>query len=89
VHVFAPDGQRLWSNSLRDGPSSGRPAVVGDSMWFLTRQGSLQRHALADGSPLDRLDLNILPVGDLQVVGAHLVVPAGLGTLRILKYGVP
>jgi hypothetical protein len=85
VHAFGPDGQRLWSISLRDGASFGPPVVVGESAWFLARGGALQRHALGDGAPLDRLDLDILPAGELQALGSQLVVPVGIGTFQTLK----
>ena len=85
VHAFASDGRRLWSLTLRDGPAFGPPVALGDSVWFLSRNGSLQRHALDDGAPLDRIDLDILPAGNLQVLDSQIVVPVGLGTLRTLK----
>jgi outer membrane protein assembly factor BamB len=85
VHAFGPDGQRLWSISLRDGASFGPPVAVGESAWFLARGGALQRHALADGAPLDRLELDILPAGELQALGSQLVVPVGIGTFQTLK----
>jgi outer membrane protein assembly factor BamB len=85
VHAFGPDGQRLWSIELRDGPASGPPALLGDAVWFLSRTGVLQCHALADGAPRDQIDLGIVPAGDLAVVGSQLVVPTGLGTLRAFK----
>jgi outer membrane protein assembly factor BamB len=89
VHAFGPDGQRLWSIALRAGLAVGAPAVAGDSVWFLTRDGAVERHALADGAPLDRIDLDILPAGDVHAVAGNLVVPAGLGTLRLLKGASP
>jgi hypothetical protein len=85
VQAFGPDGQRLWSITLRDGACHGPPVVAGDSVWFLGRNGSLERHALGDGALLDRVALDILPAGDLQALGPQLVVPVGLGTLRTLK----
>jgi hypothetical protein len=59
--------------------------AVGESAWFLARGGALQRHALADGAPLDRLELDILPAGELQALGSQLVVPVGVGTFQTLK----
>jgi hypothetical protein len=85
VHVFGPDGQRLWSIALRAGPAAGPPAIVVDSAWFLTQSGSLERHAMADGALLDHLDLDVLPAGNLLAVDSQLVVPVGSGTLRLLK----
>ena len=60
VHALGPDGQRLWSITLRAGAAAGPPAIAGDSVWFLTRTGALERHALADGALLDRLDLDLV-----------------------------
>lgn len=87
IHAFGNDGRRLWSGKLRDGPPAGAPVVAGDSVWFLGRDGSLHRHALADGAPLGRQRLDILPAGDLHALGSQIVVPVGLGTLRTLKIG--
>ena len=85
VYALGPDGQRLWSITLRAGAAAGPPAVAGDSVWFLTRTGALERHALADGALLDHLGLDLLPQGDLQALDSRLVVPVGFGTLRTLK----
>jgi outer membrane protein assembly factor BamB len=85
VHAFGHDGQRLWSIALRAGPAWGPPAILGDAVWFLSRTGVLQGHALADGAPRERIDLDVVPGGDLAVVGTQLVVPTGLGTLRTWK----
>jgi hypothetical protein len=85
VHAFGPDGQRLWSIALRDGVSAGPPAIIGDSAWFLTTNGSLERHAMADGALLDHLELDILPAGNLLALDSQLAVPVGFGTFRLLK----
>jgi outer membrane protein assembly factor BamB len=85
VHAFGGDGQRLWSITLRAGPAAGAPALAGDSVWFLTHSGSVERRALADGALVDHLDLDILPAGNLLALDSQLVVPVGMGTLRTLK----
>lgn len=85
VLAFAPDGTRLWSADLHDAPPVGPPVVVGDAVWFLSRDGVLQKRNLADGSPVDRLDLGILPSGGLTPLGPHVVVSAAPGTLRLLQ----
>jgi hypothetical protein len=85
VHAFGPDGQRLWSITLRAGPSAGPPAIIGESAWFLTQSGALERHAMADGALVDHLDLDVLPAGHLLAVDTQLVVPVGFSTLRLLK----
>jgi hypothetical protein len=85
VHAFGPDGQRLWSIALREGVATGTFVVMGESVWFLTGQGTLEEHALADGALRSTLDLQIVPAGALQAVGTDLVVPEGLGTLRLSR----
>jgi hypothetical protein len=85
VHVFGPDGQRLWSITLRASAAAGPPAIVGDAAWFLTQSGSLECHALGDGALRDQIDLGVLPAGNLLAVDSQLAVPVGMGTLRLLK----
>ncbi|MDR3633999.1 MAG: PQQ-binding-like beta-propeller repeat protein [Isosphaeraceae bacterium] len=86
-HVVAIDaeGQRLWSGTLRGAPAAGPPVLDGDSAWFLASDGSLQRLSMADGTLDDCFALGILPVGGLRQAGKHLVVPVGVGTVRVLK----
>lgn len=85
VTAFGSDGQRLWSTTLRGTVAFTAPAIVGEACWFLTRDGSLHRLALADGSLLDRLELHLLPAGDLKTIGSELVVPVANGTVRPLN----
>ncbi len=85
LHVFGPDGQRLWSVVLRSGVPFGPPVVVADTVCFLTRAGSLERHGLIDGAFRGHTDLGILPAGPLQVSGDRLLVPTGLGSYRSYK----
>jgi hypothetical protein len=87
VLAIGPEGQRLWSVTLPAGAPAGPPVVLSDSVWFLARDGTFQRLALADGNPLDRLELEFLPAGGLATVGTDLVVPVGLGTVRTLLTG--
>ncbi len=61
VLAIGPDGQRLWTVAPGDAPASGPPAVSGEVAWFLDRDGTLRGRSLADGSPLDRIALGILP----------------------------
>jgi hypothetical protein len=58
---------------------------MGDSVWFLGQNGALERHALTDGSLLDRIDLDVLPAGNLQALEDQLILPVGPGTLRTLR----
>jgi outer membrane protein assembly factor BamB len=87
VQAFSPDGSRLWAQDLRDDPPLGRPAVLGDGVWLLGRDGVLQQRSAADGSLIDRVDLGILPGGGLSGVGGDVVVEAAPGTLRVLRPG--
>jgi outer membrane protein assembly factor BamB len=84
VVAFAPDGRRLWSVKLRDTIPAGPPAILDQSAWFLGRDGSVQRFSLSDGSPQSVTKLDVLPTGGLLAVGPELVVPTGLGTVRVL-----
>ncbi len=83
--AFGPEGDRTWGTDLRDTPPIGPPVVVGDAVWFLSRDGVLQKRSLADGSQVDRLDLGILPSGGLTFIGQDVVVSAAPGTIRMLK----
>ena len=60
VMAFGRDGQRIWSIKLEAGPV-GSPLVQGQSVWFLTSDGSLHVRARSDGAELDRIVLGILP----------------------------
>ncbi|AGA29349.1 outer membrane protein assembly factor BamB family protein [Singulisphaera acidiphila] len=82
VSAFGADGQRIWTTKLRGTVAASAPAILDDSAWFLTQDGSLHRLALANGSPLDRVELDLLPAGDLQTNGTDLVVPVANGTVR-------
>ena len=84
VFAFAPDGRRLWSAKLRGTLPAGPPALLDQSVWFLGRDGSVQRFSLADGSPQSVTKLEILPSGGPLAVGPELIVPSGLGTVRVL-----
>ena len=84
VLALGPDGQRLWSIVLRDGAPAGAPVVHGDSAWFLSGTGVLQRQAMADGAPLDRVELGFPPAGGLRRFGSDLILPAGLAAVRAL-----
>ena len=81
VLAIGRDGERLWSIDLKEAVV-GPPAVLGDSVYFLTRAGSLHRRQLADGSPLGRIPLGAFPSGGLRVVGPDIIVPVALGSLR-------
>jgi outer membrane protein assembly factor BamB/predicted component of type VI protein secretion system len=82
---FDPDGQRRWNVTLREGPPLGTPIVRDDSMWLLTRDGTLQRRALADGTALERFPLGILPAGGPLPVGMDLAIPVAPGTVALMN----
>jgi len=84
VAAFGPDGRRLWTAKLREGPPAGPPLLLEGSAWFLGLDGSIQRLAMADGTLQSRLALKVLPSGRPLAAGADLVVPTGLGTVRVL-----
>ena len=81
VFAFGPDGQRHWQARLRAATNE-PPAVRGGAAWFLTRSGSIESRALADGATSERIDLASLPAGAPLVAGGRLIVPTGLGSLR-------
>ncbi len=85
VLAFGPDGQKIWSVDLRDPPPLGPPILKDDALWFLSRDGALQRRSLADGSNVDRVDLGILPSGGLITDGPDVLVPTAPGTYRLLE----
>jgi hypothetical protein len=84
VVAFAPDGRRIWSAKLRDTIASGSPVILDQSAWFMGRDGSIQRFSMSDGSLQSRDALGVLPSGGLLASGPELVVPSGLGTIRLL-----
>ena len=83
--LFGPDGNRMWAVDLGDSAPLGPPIVRDDLLWFLSRDGVLQKRALSDGTASDRIDLGVLPAGGLWSVGNEVVVSAGPGTVRLLK----
>ncbi|HEU5115133.1 MAG TPA: PQQ-binding-like beta-propeller repeat protein, partial [Isosphaeraceae bacterium] len=85
VMAFGADGDRIWATDLRDEPPVGPPVILDGEVWFLSRNGALQKRSLEDGSSLDRYDLGLLPSGGLVIVGSEVVVQAAPGTVRLLK----
>jgi outer membrane protein assembly factor BamB len=85
VMAFGADGDRAWAAGLQDEPPVGAPVVRDNEVWFLSRNGALQKRSLEDGSPIDRYDLGILPSGGLVSVGPNVIVRAAPGTVRLLK----
>lgn len=84
VMSFGPEGQRSWSVDLRDPPPLGPPILKDDALWFLSRDGTLQRRSMTDGSGMDRVDLGIQPTAGLNTDGPDFLVPTAPGTYRVL-----
>ena len=85
VLALGPDGQRLWSVKLPGkGGLTGPPAVRGETVWMLARDGVLHARALADGAEVARTDLRVLPAGGVLPVGGDLAMPVGRGVLQSL-----
>jgi hypothetical protein len=85
IFLFGPEGNRAWVADLGDAPPSGPPVVKDGSIWLLSQDGPLQKRALADGSPIERLDLLVLPSGGLWSAGSEMIVGAAPGTVRLLR----
>jgi outer membrane protein assembly factor BamB len=85
ILAFAPDGRRLWSAKLTGTIPVGPPAILDESAWFLGLDGSIQRFSMANGAPQSRSSLDFLPAGGPLAAGPELVVPSGLGTLRVVE----
>ncbi|MEO6811986.1 MAG: PQQ-binding-like beta-propeller repeat protein, partial [Isosphaeraceae bacterium] len=81
--AFGPDGKKLWTADLADSLPAGPPAVKDGAAWFLGLDGSLHRLDLNDGSPLERVDLDLLPAGGPLTIGSALALPIARGTLRL------
>ncbi len=77
------DGRRLWSATVAAGLPSGPPAVLGDALYWLGRDGVLERLSLADGTRLDRTPLDVLPAGGPLAIGNALAVPVAPGSICI------
>ncbi len=85
VLVFGPEGERMWTAELGDPPPLGPPILKDDALWFLSRDGALQRRGLQDGGGVERVDLDILPVAGLNTDGPDLLIPSAPGTYRRMK----
>jgi hypothetical protein len=89
ILAIGPDGQRLWSTPLRNGPTVGPPAVSDQAIWFLTQDGTLESRAPGDGAALERHALEILPAGGPRTWGSDLVIPVARGTLCLFRPTAP
>lgn len=82
IMLFAPDGNRAWVADLGEQPPLGPPVLRDGVLWVLSRDGVIQKRDASDGSPIERLDLNILPGGGLWHAGNALYAAAAPGTVR-------
>jgi outer membrane protein assembly factor BamB len=85
VLAFAPDGQKLWTVGLKSAPPLGPPLLKDDALWFLSRDGALERRSIRDGSFIDRVDLGVLPTSGMNTDGPDMLVPSSPGTYRTLQ----
>jgi outer membrane protein assembly factor BamB len=81
---YGPEGTRLWSVPIPEGPPIGTPIARDGTYEFLTADGSLHRRSLSDGSGLERIPLDVLPVGAPLPIGDRLMIRCAPGTLRPL-----
>ncbi len=89
VMAFGADGRRLWAARLRGNLPIGPPLVRDRSASFLGRDGTVERLGMADGSYGEQTKVDALPAGSMIALGADLVVPTGLGSVRILPQEPP
>ena len=85
VHCLATDGRRLWAVRPPDGSVSIPPVIKDGVAWFLSREGQLVAWKLDDGSTLNRINMGTIPAAPAILAGDSLVIPVGLGCLRIVK----
>ncbi len=83
VMVHGRDGKRTWSINLGS-EVAGIPQIQDQTVWLVTRDGSLHVRARSDGAARDRLALGILPDGGLLSAGSHPLVASARGTVRPL-----
>ncbi len=86
VLAFGRDGQKAWAIKL-GAEVVGAPRVVGQSLVFLTSDGVLHLRARADGAPMDRRPLGVLPAGGPMAAGASTMIPVAPGTVRPMALG--
>jgi outer membrane protein assembly factor BamB len=87
VLAFGRDGQKAWAIKL-GAEVVGSPRVVGPSLVILTSDGVLHLRARADGAPVDRRPLGLLPAGGPIAAGANTMIPVAPGTVRPMALGL-
>jgi len=83
VIAFGRDGKKLWAVSLGSEVTAA-PLVQAQSIWFLTRDGTLHIRSRVDGGRIDDKPLSILPAGGIWTLANRVVVAAGSGTIRLV-----
>ncbi|WZO99603.1 PQQ-binding-like beta-propeller repeat protein [Isosphaeraceae bacterium EP7] len=83
--LIGPDGRRLWSQRLRESSAAGPPSIREGQISVVGRDGAVSRFALADGTPIDRRELGVVPVGGPIPLVDGVVLPTGLGTLQLIR----
>jgi hypothetical protein len=83
--MLKPDGQRAWQIHLDGGAGlAGAPAVRGEDVWVIGRDGQLHALAVADGSSRLRRALRLLPAGGVATIADLQAVPVSRSTVRPL-----
>jgi outer membrane protein assembly factor BamB len=86
IMAIGADGQQLWKVKLEGGAIVATPpSAVGDTVRFLTRDGTIFDRSSADGSAIEKTALGILPAESPITLGKELAVPVGLGTIRLVR----
>jgi hypothetical protein len=86
VMAFGRDGQKAWAIKL-GAEVVGAPRVDGPSLVILTSDGVLHLRARADGAPVDRRPLGVLPAGGPIAAGSGAMIPVAPGTIRPMVLG--
>lgn len=84
IHAISSDGRKLWTLPLSNGSVlSGRPAVLGDEVWFTTTAGDLVRARLGTGELVSTTAMDVIPVDGPSVLGDRAVIGTAPGTLQL------
>jgi hypothetical protein len=81
VIALGRDGKRAWSINLGS-EVTGLPLLTDQTVWLLTRDGSLHVRARSDGANREKMSLGVLPASGLFLAGTQPVVAAARGTIR-------
>jgi outer membrane protein assembly factor BamB len=84
VLAFGRDGQKTWWIKL-GAEVVGAPLLAGRSLVILTSDGMLHVRARADGAPVERRPLGVLPAGGPIAMGSNAMIPVAPGTIRPVR----